>query len=97
MTLAEVIRVIESRDRVHKQEQQERAIFDYTLANLIARSIARTRSSSITMPTLAEAYPAIFDAEEEEASIQERKDELSALRFKLFTQSYNRKYEEGEI
>lgn len=96
MTLAEVIREIESRDRVRKVNQQERAVFDYTLANLIGRSIARTRSSSITMPTLQEAYPMVFEAEVETEHIQERRDELSALRFRLFTQSYNRKYKEGE-
>ena len=94
MTLAEIIRAIDSKKRVWKKEAQEKASFDYTLADLIGRSIARIHSSSNQMPPIAQAYPTLFDAEDVEQQLQEKKDELSVLRFKQFAQSYNKKYKE---
>lgn len=44
------------------------------------------------MPTLAEAYPTLFDKQAEEEEIQAQKDKLSVLRFKQFAQSYNKKH-----
>lgn len=96
MTLAEVIRHIESRKRVQKVEAQERASFDYTLADLIGRSVARMYSSTNNMPSIAEAYPSLYVAEELEEKLQEKRDELSVLRFKQFAQSYNSKFQEGD-
>lgn len=95
MTIAEVIRYIESKKRRIKMEAQEKASFDYALADLIGRSIARIHSSSNTMPHISEAYPSLFDSEAIEEKLQEKKDELSALRFKQFTQSFNAKFKEG--
>lgn len=92
MTFAEIIRVLES----NKRKKQERAVFDYTLANLIGRNVARTQNSSITIPTLVEVYPMLFDSEEEKEKIQEQKNNISAIRFKMFTQSYNTQFKEGE-
>lgn len=46
------------------------------------------------MPTLSEAYPSLFDREAEEERMQETKDELSAIRFKQFAQTYNKKFAE---
>jgi hypothetical protein len=67
---------------------------DYVLADLIGRSIARIHSSSAKLPSLAEAYPSLFDVEEVEDKIQEKKDELSALRIKQFAQSFNSRFKE---
>lgn len=92
MTLAELNRAVESKKRLQKIEAQERAYYDYTLGDLIGRSIARIHSSSNHYPTLNEAYPTLFDSEVVEEKIQEKKDELSVLRFKQFAQSYNAKY-----
>lgn len=94
MTLAEIMRYIDSKKRIQKLEQQEKASFDYILADLIGKSIARIYSSSNQMPQIAEAYPSLFVTEEIEEKIQEKKDELSVLRFKQFAQSYNKRYEE---
>ena len=96
MTLAEIERVLRSQQRVAKERRREKAMYDYTLANLIGRSVARIYNSANTMPNISEVYPGLFDAQEEEEETQRRKDELSALRFKLFTQSYNSKFKEGE-
>lgn len=94
MTFAELNRVFESKMRIKKIQEQEQASFDYILADLIGRSISRIYSSSNKMPSLSEAYPSLFSKEEEDNKIQEKKDELSALRFKLFAQSYNSRFKE---
>ena len=92
MTLAEVIRAVESKKRIIKLQAQERAAFDYALADLIGRSIARLTSSSAEMPKISDVYPSLFDSEAIEEKQQEKKDELSALRFKQFADSFNKKF-----
>ena len=92
MTIAELDRLIESKKRIQKREQQDKASFDYILADLIGRSMARLYSSSAHMPEISVAYPTLFDSEEIQEKKQEKKDELSALRFKQFAQSYNKKF-----
>ena len=94
MTLAELERLIESKKRIRKLKEQERASFDYILADLIGKSISRIYSSTATMPAINEVYPALFDSEQIEEQKQERKDELTALRFKQFAQAYNKKFSE---
>lgn len=93
MTPAEVIRYVESRQRVMKREAQEQATRDWTLADLIGRSIARIYSKDAKMPEVFDAYPALFREEREEI-LQERERlrvEQSAERFKQFAQSFNKK------
>ena len=72
----------------------EKASFDYIQAELIGRSIARLYSSSARMPQIQEVYPSLFDNEEIEKQRQQKKMELSVLRFKTFAQTYNKKYQE---
>ena len=91
MTLAEVERAILSKKRREKEEDRKRASFDYTLADLIGRSVARLYNSSNSIPAINEAYPALFEAEEVEEKVQSKKDEISAARFKQFAVSFNRK------
>ena len=92
MTIAELDRLIESKKRIQKREQQDKASFDYILADLIGRSVARLYSSSARMPEISAAYPTLFDSEEIQEKKQEKKNELSALRFKQFAQAYNKKF-----
>ena len=74
---------------------KEKANFDYVLADLVGRSVARIHSSSNKFPSIAEAYPSLFSQEEYEETVQAKKDELSALRFKQFAQFHNSKLKEG--
>ena len=76
MTLAEIMRAIESQKRVKKIEAQEKAVFDYLLADLIYRSMARIYDNNVSYPAIEEAYPAFFDAKAIEKKKQEKKDEL---------------------
>ena len=92
MTLAEIMRAIESKKRVKKIESQEKALFDYLLADLIYRSMARIYDNNVSYPAIEEAYPAFFDAKAIEKKKQEKKDELSAARFMQFVSAHNSKF-----
>lgn len=94
MTLAELDRALESKKRVLRVEARERATFDYILADLIGRSVARVYSSSNKLPEIAEVYPTIFDSEEINQKKAEKQAELSILRFKQFANAYNKRFEE---
>ena len=96
MTIAEINREVDSKKRIEKEKAKEKASFDYILADLIGRSIARIHSSSNKLPTIAETYPSLFVAEEVEEQIQKRRDELSALRIKQFSASFNKRFKEGK-
>jgi hypothetical protein len=87
MSIAEIERAITAK----KKAEQRKASFDYVLADLIGRSVARAYNSENTMPTLAQAYPTLFDRQEEEIALQKARDELSVLRFKQFANSINKK------
>ena len=92
MTLAELERLSESKRRTEKVKLQEKAAFDYTLADLIGRSVARLQSSANKMPDISAVYPTLFDSQEIEEKKAKKQAELSALRFKLFAQAHNKKF-----
>ena len=94
MTPAEVTRQAQSYARVRRLEAQERASYDYILANLIIKGVGMTLGAKSSFPTLEEAYPDLFDdlAEKRNEEIQKQKINLSALRFRQFAQSYNDKF-----
>lgn len=95
MTLGELERAVESKKRVQKVQAQEKASYDYILADLVGKSIARIYSSSARMPELSEVYPTLFDSQEIQKHKSAKKAELSALRFKQFAESYNKKFKGG--
>lgn len=95
MTLAELIRLIESKKRVQKEQAKEKASCDYILADLIGKSVARVFNSANTMPDISEVYPTLFDSKELEEKKQEMRDELSAIRFRQFALSHNQKIKGG--
>lgn len=94
MTLAEVVRFCESKRRVQKELDRKQASFDYILADLIGHSVARAFNNTKEMPKISAAYPSLYKDEEVEEKVQEKQDELSALRFKLFADSFNKKFKE---
>lgn len=93
MTIAELIRAIESKKRIEKEQAQERATYDYLLANLIGLSVSRVFNKANKMPKISDVYPSLFDSGEIEEKQQEKKDELSVLRFKQFSQNFNKKFD----
>ena len=99
MTPGEIIRLAASRQRIRRLEAQERASYDYILANLITKGIGITLGSKDSFPTIEEAYPGVFDdlVEKRNEEVQKQKMSLSALRFKQFAQSYNKKFKREEV
>lgn len=95
MTIAELERAVESKNRVKQVEAKEKAAFDYILAELVGRSVARVFNSSNNMPTLSEAYPSLFDTAAAAEDREAKRAELSALRFKLFADNHNSKFKGG--
>ncbi len=91
MTLAELDRYFKSRQRQIKAEQRNKASFDYILADLIGRSMARLYSSSAKMPSIADAYPSLFSNEETRVANNQQRF-MAGLQ--QFAQSYNKTFEE---
>ena len=96
MTIAEITRMAKSKQRTTITASKERAMFDYLLADLIGKSVSRIYSNSAKMPELYEVYPSLFEQEDIEEKKQEQRDTLSALRFKQFAQSYNKRFKKEE-
>lgn len=96
MTIAEITRLAKSKQRTTITTSKERAVFDYLLADLIGKSVSRIYSNSARMPELYEVYPSLFEQEDIEEKKQEQRDNLSALRFKQFAQSYNKRFKKEE-
>jgi hypothetical protein len=94
MTLGEVSRAIESYNRVKTTQQRERASFDYILADLIGRSVARIHHSSNKLPEISNAYPTLFDSKEIQEQKRQKQAEVSALRFRQFANSFNKRFSE---
>lgn len=94
MTFAELDRLVDSKKRMEKYRAQERATYDYILASLIGRAFAAGMDSKAKFPEIHEAYPSLFDREERENQKREQSNQLSALRFKQFAQSYNKRFKE---
>ena len=94
MTVGEVFRSVRSKQRIEKHKAQEKATFDYILANMIGFSAARIIDSKVKMPSIEEFYPSLFDEEkkQKQEKINQQKMELSALRFKQFANFHNNKY-----
>lgn len=92
MTLAELERLFQSKRRIKKQQLQEKAAFDYKLAELIGVSVSRIYSKSNEMPAIEEAYPDIFDVQKIQEEKEHKQDELSALRFRQFAEAFNKKF-----
>lgn len=88
MTVAEIDRHI----KAHKEQLKLKAEFDYNLANLVGYSIARLHNKNATLPAKHEIYTGLFDAKEEEAKAQERRDKLSVIRFKQFATNFNKRF-----
>ncbi len=95
MTIAEIERAIDSKKRQQKIEAQEKASYDYILADLIGRSIGRLYSSSTNLPDISAVYPTIFNSEEIEEARSKKRAEISAIRFKQFAQFHNNKFNGG--
>lgn len=94
MTPAEVVRSVNSKIKIQKVKSQERASYDYIQAQLIIKGVGIMLGNKDTMPTLAQAYPTIFEDEAAMEAKQQQQTNLSTLRFLQFAQSHNAHFKE---
>ena len=99
MTVGEVSRYINAQNKLKKIEAQERASYDYILANLIAKGISISLGAKDSFPSIYEVYSEVFDdvVKQKEEEQQEKIMQLSALRFRQFAQSYNNNRKKGVL
>ena len=91
MTLAEITRAVDSYNRKKRREEQEKASYDYILADMIGRSVARLFNGNNRFPEIYTVYPTLFDNKEIQEREQQTRMEMSVIRFKQFAQAYNQK------
>ena len=94
MTFAELDRLVASKKRMEKHFAKEKATYDYISAILIGRAFAACMDNKAKFPEIHEVYPSLFDVQEREIQKREQSNQLSALRFKQFAHSYNKKFKE---
>ena len=94
MTVGELDRYVSSKQRQEEHRLKERATMDYTLALLIGRAM-RGSDEENPFPELYEVYPKLFLEEitQQETEKQELHDQLSAIRFIQFAESFNSKFD----
>lgn len=99
MTIAELNRAVNSWNRVHKALSQEKAIHNYILAGLIGKTVLSAFSEQVEVPKLEEVYSSLFEdkAEERKAELDQKRTELSVIRFIQFANSHNEKYKQQEV
>ena len=99
MTFAEVDRAVKSKIRRDRVLAQQKASYDYILADLIAKGVSKVLGDKSEYPKVEEVYPGLFDEviEERKAKAEEQRMNLSALRFKQFAQSYNSSFKNKEV
>lgn len=93
MTLGELQRLFEAKQEVYKARAKEKAENNYILAGLIGINLSRVFNTSVEIPPIEEVYPNLFDVEQIREEKQNKKQELSVLRFKQFAQTFNKKFE----
>lgn len=96
MTIPELERQFNSYTRVTKRKAQEKASYDYILADLIGRSVSRIYNKSGKIPEIYEVYPHLFDSKNIEEERSKQKTLLSALRFKQFANFHNKNFGGGK-
>jgi hypothetical protein len=97
MTLAELTRAFDSKRRVERLRLQEKALFDYKLADLIGRSFARTQHSANKLPEITEFYPELFEEGAVAEEIQQKKEQTQAELFALQLRQYSERHNEKLI
>ena len=91
MTFAEINRAIESKKRVMVIEEKRQAVQDYILADLIGYSVSRIHNKNNKMPTLREAYPSLFDTQEDQERTEQQQIEKFKAQLLQFSKSHNMK------
>lgn len=96
MSIAEVIRAIESFNRQKELEMKTIASQNYVLAGLIGAFVAHVLSNEAEVPTLEQAYPALFGNDQKQEDIKPKED-INVARFIQFAIRHNLKYKQEGV
>ncbi len=89
-TLAQVTRYVEAHNKQQANQLQEKAYFDYQLANLIGMSVARLLSKSAKYPEFSKAYPFINQDQSKEVD-EEWEMEVQRNKIREWAEQMNKK------
>ena len=95
-TLAQVTRYVESYNKQQEEQLQEKAYFDYQLANLIGMSVARLLSKDAKYPTFEKAYPFISNTQPKEVE-EEWEMEVQHNKLREWAEQMNKKFKVDEV
>ena len=94
-TLAQVTRYVESYNKQQENQLQEKAYFDYQLANLIGMSLSRLLNKNAKYPEFRKAYPFIKSDTEKEVD-EEWEMEKQHIKLMEWAEQMNKKFEKNK-
>jgi hypothetical protein len=94
LTVLEIREMIESYNRVKKQERKEKIIDSYRLSQMIANNVSLLLSNDAKLLEIWDYAPELFQEEKEqvEKARQEQEMRVHKERMRLFAESHNRKF-----
>ena len=95
-TIKQVTRYVEAHNKQQENQLQEKAFFDYQLANLIGLSVARLLSKDAKYPTFEKAYPFISNAQPKEVD-EEWEMEVQHNKIREWAEQMNKKFKADEV
>ena len=90
-TLAQVTRYVEAYNKQQQSELQEKAYFDYQLANLIGMSVSRLLSKDAKYPEFKKAYPFIGNDAQERVD-EQWEMEVQRIKLREWAEQMNKKF-----
>lgn len=92
-TLSQVTRYVNAHNQQQENELQEKAYFDYQLANLIGMSVARLLSKDAKYPKFEKAYPFVNKETQSKEVDEEWEMEVHHHKLLEWAEQMNKKYE----
>ena len=95
-TIKQINRYVESYNKQQENQLQEKAYFDYQLANLIGMSVARLLSKDAKYPTFEKAYP--FINKDANAEVDEDWEmEVQHNKLREWAEQINKKFKADKV
>lgn len=95
-TLAQITRYVESYNKQQQNKLQEKAYFDYQLANLIGVSVYRLLSKNTKYPAFEKAYPFITQSKQAKEIDEEWEMEKQHMKLMEWAEQMNKKFEKNK-
>ncbi|WP_235070573.1 hypothetical protein [Turicibacter sp. TJ11] len=95
-TIKQITRYVESYNKQQENQLQEKAFFDYQLANLIGMSVARLLSKDAKFPSFEKAYP-FLDKDAKTLVDEEWEMEVQHNRLREWAEQINKKFKADEV